>query len=156
MDVRRREPSRAPQAGFTLLELIVVVAVVALAMVLVLPRLGGTAATRGVDLAAARLAATLRTARAEGIRNARDETVILDLARRTYWSQSRPVASVIEPGITIEVLHDGLEWVDRARRVRFRPDGTATGAVIRLSRGPASATVTIDWLTGATTLAQGH
>lgn len=135
-----------------MLELIVVLAIVGAALVLMVPRLQGTLAKQGLQLTAERLAATLRAAHAESVQRSRDTVVVLDLASRSFWAEAHPVAVRFDSAIGIEVLEDGLEWAGRARRVRFRADGSATGGIIRLTQGRAQALVGVDWLTGAVTL----
>lgn len=135
-----------------MIELIVVLAIVGAALVLMVPRLQGTLAKQGLQLAAERLAATLRAARAESLQRSRDTSVILDIASRSFWAEARPVPARIDSSIGIEVLDDGLEWAGLARRVRFRADGSATGGIVRLTQGRARALVGVDWLTGAVTM----
>lgn len=138
-----------------MLELIVVLAIIAATVAVMVPRLQGTLSSQGLQLTAEQLAATLRSARAESQRRMRAVTVILDPVARVFQVESHPVTAQIDPEIGVEVVKDGFEWMGRARRIRFLPDGTATGGIIRLSRGRVQVLIAVDWLTGAVSLSRG-
>jgi general secretion pathway protein H len=144
------------EGGFTLLELIVVVAIVALAGLAVLPRLSSVAARQEIKAAAARLAAEMRTARADSMRSMRDATVLVDLERRRFAREPDGSLESLPQGIDIGVHEDGLEWAGRARRVRFRSDGTATGGVVVLRDGNSAVRIRVDALSGAVTMSIGR
>ena len=143
-------------AGFTLLELVVVLAIAALTAALVLPNGRGATARATLSASAARFAAALRIARAESLRTSTDQTVSIELENRTYWSDTEPTHRAFDRRINVQLMDDTLEWDGSVRRFRFRPDGGATGAVVVLGDGNSSARVGVDWLTGATTLRTGR
>ena len=140
--------------GFSLLELVVVLAVLAGTATLVLPRIEGTRERLAVQVDANRVAAALRIARADVLRTSSDRMVTFDVANRVYWSDVDPVERSFDLRITVALDDEGFEWVGTLRRVRFRPDGSATGGAIVLSDGASSARVVVDWLTGATRLSR--
>ena len=129
---------QASAAGFTLLEMIVVLVILGLAIAVV----AGTVPRRsaGLDLAAQTdtLASSLRLARAKAI------------------AQGRPIAFAALPGGSgwlldgvVHPLPPGLALaVAGPRVVRFDPDGSATGATLTLVGQARSATLRVDWLTG--------
>lgn len=124
---------RRRQAGFTLLEMLVVLLLLGLATALVAPRLslGGAA----LDADTRTLAAALSAARDQAVRTGRVVEVRLDM----------PL-----PGTAgLRVVGDA-EWMgDGVARIRFLPDGSASGADIRLSgRHGGERRVAVDWLTG--------
>ncbi|NEX18740.1 prepilin-type N-terminal cleavage/methylation domain-containing protein [Thiorhodococcus mannitoliphagus] len=147
--VRKRLRGR----GFTLVELLVVMAVAALMMTAV-PTLF-SAAFPGLETKsiARRTAATLRLARESAIRQGEDKVVILDLeAHRLelegYRSLSLPTRlSVDFEGATQEMLDD------QHGAVRFFPDGSSTGGRIVLSHKGHGYQVGVTWLTGRIELA---
>ncbi|MCQ8279339.1 prepilin-type N-terminal cleavage/methylation domain-containing protein [Acetobacteraceae bacterium KSS8] len=140
---RRR---RTGQSGFTLIEMIVVVAVLALAATLVLAR--GPMRSETVDLrAAARgLAVEMRVARAQAIGEDRVLVFLLDPAHRNYG---------IEKGRRHE-LPRGIVVVadnpDAVETIRFRPDGSSSGGVWVLGEGDRRIAIETDWLTGAVSI----
>jgi general secretion pathway protein H len=137
------------QRGFTLLELLVVLAIVALAVTLVMPRAQGSNQRAALHAAGQHLAATLKSARAAVLRTSADQTVTLDLDRGAYWQDGEPKPHYLNRRIAITVSGDSFEQTPTTRRIRFRPDGSATGGVIGLKDGPNEVQIAIDWLTGA-------
>lgn len=131
------------QAGFTLLELLVVLAILALVYAVAIPT--RPASWRGGDVAGAgrELAQDLRTARATAIAQRREVVVALDPAALNYRIDDTAAAL---PARDVETL--GVDLAPGERTLRFFPDGSANGATLTLRHGDATATVTVDWLTG--------
>ena len=147
-----RSMPTAGTGGFTLLELIVVMGIVALTATLVLPRLQSANARAGLQSATQQLAATLRLARAQVLYSGAEQTETLDPAGHLYWTDAMPGKRAIDPRLTLRIEEDGFEWAGQLRQIRFRPDGSATGGVIVLADGTARTRIAIDWLTGVTHL----
>lgn len=154
-----RDATRFPRvdcAGFTLLELIVVLVIASIAASLVMPMGRSATARLAIDASAARFAAALRNARAESLRTSTDQTVTLDLESRSYWSDVEPSHRAFDRRIAVRLENETLEWAGPARRFRFRPDGSATGALVVMGDGHSQARIAVDWLTGAATLRTGR
>jgi prepilin-type N-terminal cleavage/methylation domain-containing protein len=144
-------------AGFSLLELVVVLTILAGVAAMALPRFGagfGQPPRSAVQSMALQLAADLRATRAEALRSNAEQSFTLDLGRRVTWSEARPTPRLFVDGLDVDVRGPGLEWSsDRSVRVRFQATGAATGGeiVVRNSRSPAqlpAVRISIDWLTG--------
>jgi len=135
-------------AGFTLLELLVALAIVALLITVtpaLLERLPGMR-LRAADQA---LADTLRRLREQALRDGDATEIDIDPVTRRYVLTSSPTPHVLPAVVErLEVTTIGQMRPDAVERLRFFPDGSATGAVIRLWHGRQSAAVAIDWLTG--------
>lgn len=116
----------ASTSGFTLVELVVVLAVVALVAVIVLPRLGWIVGAGDFAAAREQVVSELRIARGRAIEQRRS-TVIgpAELDAGT-------VALTMAPP-------DGI---------RFHADGSSSGGSVVLTSGRREAVVTVDWLTG--------
>ena len=137
------------QRGFTLLELMVVLAILALATLLALP--AGTAVLQrtSLDTAARDLGDDLVRARALAIER-QDETVLrLDAAGRRWQVGDGPVrdASAAVDGLDLALPEAGRDAAG-VPAVRFFAEGASTGGRLVLRRGGRRETVTVDWLTG--------
>jgi general secretion pathway protein H len=135
-------------AGFTLLELLVVLGVLTVVIAVALPHLPRGAEAAVVRAAAASVADGLRESRGLAIRGNRPVLFSLDVAARRW---------VVQGGRSGDLSQDLALALETDRRllqsreagaIRFFGDGSATGGRIVLSSGGVRATVTVDWLTG--------
>jgi len=74
-----------PNSGFTLLEIVIVVILIALVMTLVVPRLVGTFGSASVTSGARQVASMLRYARGRAVMDRLRYRVELDLKNGEYW-----------------------------------------------------------------------
>lgn len=144
-------------AGFTLLELLAVLALMALATFLFVPQTAGVRGPLLLRAAAQDAGTALRAVRSAALRSNREQTLVIDPGTRAYWADSVVARRTLPAGLavvaTAEAGHD--PGGNAIVRVRFRPDGTSTGGRIELAGAGRTAIVTVDWLTGATTVAWG-
>jgi general secretion pathway protein H len=136
------------QQGFTLVELLAVLVVLALAAGLTAVHLGSRGSD-GLQTAAYELASRLRTARATAIRQSSQRTVVIDMAHRLVTAGSG-IAPLRIPG-TISIASQTSAAEQRARGhagIRFFPNGASTGGSIRLETGRQAYEVRVNWLTG--------
>jgi general secretion pathway protein H len=143
---------RSGQSGFTLVELMVVLAIIALAFAVVTPNLR----SRSSDVRdeAARVSALLRLARTEAIFANEERTASLDLTSHVLSLDGGDKAIQLSPDMRISVLtaRDDAVSGDVAA-IRFLPDGQSSGGAITLENARGSAQVKINWLTGAVHIA---
>jgi general secretion pathway protein H len=142
--------------GFTLLELIVVMAILAMAAVIAFP--SATSSRRGLtaDAAALNFASALRIARAEAIRSNREQMLVLNVARRSYSAAGLRVARAIPTDVAVSYeIPPAEQSTDATAAVRFRPDGSSSGGTFRFAAHRKSASVAVDWLTGTARVALG-
>ena len=135
--------------GFTLLELLVVLAIAALLLAVAPPLI--TAAIPGAELKASarRVAAGLRLAREEAIRTGRDVAFTLDLETHSFEVDGRFRRGKLPKGLDLKLEAAETEMLDEHRgAVRFFPDGSSTGGRIILTRHDAGYQVGVQWLTG--------
>lgn len=141
-------------AGFTLLELLIVLAIVALAAALVVPNVSGVLGANRVTVAADATLAFLREARARAI--VHGTTINLEIEPATGGYRFVDRTETIDRRVEID-LTTGLP-PGRAKGslgiVRFYPDGAASGGVIRLAGNGREQTVAIDALTGRIRIAR--
>lgn len=122
------------QAGFTLIEMIVVIAIMALVGSMVLIKQPWHSAGLTADATIRALTNALRLARSRAI--AQDRTVTVITAAGGF-SVDGGAAWVLPP-----------EEALSASQVLFTPDGGSTGGTISLVAGPRRIAIDINWLTG--------
>ena len=136
-------------AGFTLLELLVVVALMALAASIALPLLSGKP-TDNLRLRAAvyDLTGAIRATRAAAILRDTQAVLIVDVDHHTLTSPALPQRSfAAEIGAQLQVA--APERLSPSRGgIRFYPDGTSTGGDVRLSLHGRESRICVNWLTG--------
>jgi general secretion pathway protein H len=142
---------RRGEHGFSLIELIVVLAVLSIVAVAVAPL--ATPWRRGtlMDVAAREVVLALRTARAAAIYGNKETVFTLDGAAGHYWSDGAPAPKALPARISA-AFAPGTP----TGRIRFFPDGGASGGTIVLRDAHRSASIRIDALSGRTTFDVGR
>ena len=147
-----RMPSPCPvarQRGVTLLELLVVLALMALLATVTLPLLGSGVSTTAMKGAARELAAGLRQARTEAMASRRETLVMIDLEGRRFVVGDEPKPRAMPDGIEVKLFTAQMDIVnDKVGGIRFYPDGGSNGGRVTLAAGERRFEVDIDWLTG--------
>ena len=139
--------------GFSLIELLVVLAVMGLALVLIVGYRTPWSRTLGLEGTAAELASGLRLARSQAIAGNRPIVFAVDLAGHRYRIDGDPPRS-LPPGLAIGLLTvNGQKRSAAIGDIRFNPDGSSTGGRITLADGARQFAVGVDWLTGRVTVA---
>ena len=135
--------------GFTLFELLVVLAVLSLVLAVGLPRLVSALPGTETRRSASDLAATLKDARFLAIRRNVETAVVLDLAGRRYAVAGTRETHNLPSGLEVAMVVAGAGQADgRAGRISFYPDGSSSGGRISLSQGTHRYHVDVAWLTG--------
>lgn len=143
-----RGEALSDERGFTLLELIVTLLVIALAVGLTIPAIGRSTESLRVRAEVAGFSAMLRHARERAIVTATAQAVVIDpLAHRVSRRVGGPEGEVRETRALSERLTVDAE-PPPALTVRFEPQGGSSGGDFRLSSGAVVYRVTVDALTG--------
>jgi general secretion pathway protein H len=138
--------------GFTLVELLVVMIIVALALALV-----GTSISRSVTgaemrTAARKVAANLRYTRTQAILQKSEQVFLVDAENRTFQAPEREVVELPE-GMRVALTTARSELTDEnVGGIRFYPDGGSTGGYVELESDNRIYKVSVAWLTGETTV----
>ncbi|MBS0562835.1 MAG: GspH/FimT family pseudopilin, partial [Proteobacteria bacterium] len=136
------------QAGFTLIEMLVVLAVIALALTVVPALLGSLPGAR-LRAAADEVAGALRVARSDALASGRSVEVRFDPAARSYAVVPGGTTRVLPPAVrTMSVTTSAAFQRRNEATFRFFADGTATGGSVVLRDAARATGVTVDWLTG--------
>ena len=143
---------RGQVRGFTLVELMVVMVIIALVMGLV-----GTSMSRSISSAEARaasrtLVASLRYTRARAIIDKKEQVFQVDTDNRSYQAPGRKQINLPE-GVDLTITTARTEVTSEAiSGIRFFPDGGSTGGHIELTVNEREYRVNVAWLTGETKL----
>lgn len=149
MTTLRRITVQPGDDGFTLLELVVVLAIVAAIAALSLPNLWRKPVDLALRTTALDMAAMMRATRTDAVRRNNERAFLVNPAQRTYWSDVNPAPRPIPASLGIDAQFSAREPASAgAGRYTFFADGTASGGSIVLREGAASATIAIDGLTG--------
>ena len=139
------------RAGFTLIEVVAVMLIIALVASLAVTMMPGTG-RGGLKALTLEMAALLRRERLGAVLTGRDRQVSLDGERRVLVGDGGDVLA-IPRDVALDVLGIDALWSGRQAVVRFTPDGASTGAVLKLSRENAEYEIRVNWYTGGVAIA---
>jgi general secretion pathway protein H len=139
----------ARRAGFTLLEMLIALAVAGFLLATVVPEFG-PAITRARLYSATRdVASALRHARGQALIEGQDATFELDIKQHRYRVTGRQQSYRLPEQIDLGLFTTVTETLNEGQgRIRFFPDGSSTGGRITLIADKQTRVVDINWLTG--------
>ena len=137
------------ESGFTLIEVVCVLAIIALLAALVLPAIPRATSQARLDGYAVEVAALLKGDRNAAIRNHLAVATTLDADRRTVRSGASDDVVEIPADVSFEAL---LAQRCSNRRtgstIDFFPSGESCGGAIAISRNGVGYQIRVNWLTG--------
>lgn len=135
--------------GFSLIELLVVFALIGLSLSVIGPRVGRSLDASRLQASVRALSATARQARSLARTEQREVTLTIDVLARTYWLDDRRKHPIRPISTKISVTGAGSERLSENQLgIRFFADGSATGGQIELSLANQLFSIEVDWLTG--------
>ncbi len=135
--------------GFTLVEVIVVLALGALIYATLLSVPFGKVSAGDLKAAARSLAAGLRAAQSIAMATRRDALLTVDMESREYIASGEEHAHSLPKSLDLKLYTAQTEVTSERRgSIRFYPDGSSTGGRITVSSGERKYMVDVDWLTG--------
>lgn len=140
------------QSGFTLLEMLAVIVLLAIALTAVSMSVSKSLSSAKVRAVSRDLVASLRYTRGQAIVKGEQKTFDVDLEAMTYSAPGREPQKFPD-GIEVRVLTAAQEATsDRKLGIRFFPDGSSTGGNIGVHSGEREWRVNVEWLTGEVAL----
>jgi general secretion pathway protein H len=134
-------------SGFSLLEMLVVLAIIALVTAFAMPLVTRPPDGLRLDAAARDLADALRLTRAAAIAHNAEVALAIDVDRRTFESPVVPTRRF--PGDVLARLKIAEPERAQARgSFRFFPDGSSTGGDVALVLHGKEVRICVDWVTG--------
>lgn len=136
-------------AGFTLLELLVVLVIASLVLTMTAVFLAGGTKTATLKSAAREIASAVRITQSEAIKRNREVVFVLDVEARQYTVGDNFRRGELPRNLTLELFTTQGERLDETKAgIRFFPDGSSTGGKITVANATHSYDVLINWLTG--------
>ena len=153
MSSPRRARGAGRQAGFTLLELVIVLVIAAAVYLVLLSGPLGKVGAADLKAAARTLASGLRQAQTAAMATRRDAVLTIDVDSKEFVTSVDPTPRKL-PGNPDLKLYTAQSEVTSERRgsIRFYPDGSSTGGRITVASGERKYLVDVDWLTGRVTI----
>jgi general secretion pathway protein H len=143
-----RQPKSRFDAGFTLVEMLVVVVIVAMVASVALPLLGRPSAGLRLKAMTGEIIAALRLTREAAIVRNTETALMIDVDRHTLQSPVVPLRR-LAPDVTTKLEFVAPEQAGRSSGgFRFFPDGSSTGGTVTLLLHDQQAKICIQWLTG--------
>ncbi|MEA2936075.1 MAG: ral secretion pathway protein [Variibacter sp.] len=147
--VGRAESVRSRQAGFTLLETVCILAIIALLAAIVLPALPRGTSKPRLESYALETAALLKADRNAALRLGKEVSTQVDVPLRTVRSGATNRRVRVPNDVTFEAtLASRCSGRPSGGAVRHLPSGMSCGGAIALKRGGSGFEVRVNWLTG--------
>jgi len=146
---RPSKPTKRYPAGFSLIELLVVLAIAALILAVAPPMLSNAMPGLQLKSTARQLASGLRYARDRAVAGRSEVNFTVDLEARTVTVTNREAVIGIPDSLEVSLVTAASELVNETLgHIRFYPDGTSTGGRVTVSYKGNGYDVDVDWLTG--------
>ena len=141
--------SEASDGGFTLLEMVCVIALVAMLAAVLLPFVPRNTSRARLQAYALEAASLLKADRNAAIRGGRDVTTLVDAPSRAISSGATAQTLRIPEDVHFEaLLPERCRQRPALSTISFFADGMSCGGAIALSRLDSSYEIRVNWLTG--------
>lgn len=134
---------RAGSSGFTLLEALVVLVILAGLTVIAVPALQRTSADARLKAAAQSLSSDLRLLRHRAVASQREMSLAIDGPHNRYLLTTDRRERRLPVDVSLSLVRPGMGEPVQSGEVRFFPDGTSTGGQMVLQHGEKTKAVTV-------------
>ncbi|MEN9597311.1 MAG: type secretion system protein GspH [Pseudomonadota bacterium] len=141
-------------AGFTLLELIVVLAIVALGYSAVAVNFSSGNDAMALKAAARDLTSGLRYVRSQAMLSHETATLDFNLSENSYSLTGQEKIYTLPENIDVTINTAKEELHDGVAKLRFFPDGSSIGGRVTLEKKSHVQEININWLTGHVTFTE--
>jgi general secretion pathway protein H len=117
-------------SGFTLLEMMVVLVIVAIGSALVVPMVEGGYEAREVRRAARQIASTMHYCRGEAVALGQPQELVIDALENSIHTTGWGRWAVLTDRAVIEDVHGGQDFGDGVVQILFFPNGSTSGAEV--------------------------
>lgn len=134
--------------GFTLIELMAVILLLAIAMTIVSMSFSKSLQSARIRAASRDLVAALRYTRGQAIVKGKSQALVLDLDNNSYTAPGKKAVS-LPKGMVLRLTTAQTEQTGANRGgIRFFADGSSTGGHIAVLQGQREWRINVAWLTG--------
>ncbi|MCW8925797.1 MAG: GspH/FimT family pseudopilin [Xanthomonadales bacterium] len=138
--------------GFTLVEVMVVMVIIALVMGMVATSMSRSISGAEARAAARKVVASLRYTRARAVLDKSERVFLVNTEERSYQAPGRKQVQLPEGvDVTVTTARSEITAEDVAG-IRFFPDGGSTGGHIELFVNEREYRINVAWLTGESSL----
>ena len=152
-DVTGHSLARRTDAGFSLIELLVTLAIFAMAVGVAAAALRGPSGSQRLRILTVKVATDLQLARTNAILLRRPVSFVFNVDKHSYRVDvaGPPVSLPTSVAFALTSARQA-QFGAASGRIEFYPDGSSTGARLTLTDHGASASLRVEWLTGIVTL----
>jgi len=144
-------PESRLSSGFTLIELVAVVALIGIALSVISLSFSKSMSSAKVQAASRDLVAALRYTRGQAIVKGKQTALDLDMQNNTFQAPGRPLMKLpAEMHMTL-LTAESEQTSKTSGRIRFFADGASTGGHVSIFAGQREWRVNVSWLTGQVT-----
>lgn len=141
---------RKGATGFTLLELVVALAIAALILTIALPNISRRPGRLELEETSRDIAAALRLTRSRAIAQNQPVLFVADVGQGLYGPTGAGASGRVPRGIHLSLYTTQEEAMDgTVGSIRFYPDGSSSGGGVALVEEGIRYEVLVDWLTGS-------
>jgi general secretion pathway protein H len=135
-------------AGFTLLELIIVLGIMVLGFGVVAVNMSAGNDSMTLKAAARDLASGLRFVRSQAMISHTQATLDFDLSENSYTLTGKKKQYHVDENIDVTISTAKEDLNDGVAKLRFFPDGSSIGGRITIEKNHHTQEININWLTG--------